>query len=142
MEKGRYGRHVVQSTTSEQPATYDAYLFDLDGTLINSIDLILASFHHTRKVHFGDRLPDEYWVRGIGTRLTEQLSSMATDEKQLNSLVETYKEHNIANHDSLVQPYPGAIQTVRELAERGLRLALVTSKSQIGAERSLRFMGP
>jgi pyrophosphatase PpaX len=38
---------------------FDAYLFDLDGTLMDSTKLILESFHHTRRVHFGDRLPDD-----------------------------------------------------------------------------------
>ena len=41
-------------------------LFDLDGTLIDSIDLIVSSFDHTRKVHFGDELPRSYWISTIG----------------------------------------------------------------------------
>jgi hypothetical protein len=49
------------------------YLFDLDGTLLDSISLILTSFHHTSRVHLGRELPDSYWLEGTGTPLRDQL---------------------------------------------------------------------
>ena len=46
---------------------YDTVCFDLDGTLSDSIELILASYRHTMKVHLGKELPDELWLNGVGT---------------------------------------------------------------------------
>ena len=43
-------------------------IFDLDGTLIDSTELILESFHHTRQVHFGDRLSDDYYAATFGKK--------------------------------------------------------------------------
>ncbi|MDH5492531.1 MAG: HAD hydrolase-like protein, partial [Myxococcales bacterium] len=87
-----------------QPLPYAAYLFDLDGTLIDSIPLILASFEHTRRVHFGDALPAEHWLAGIGTPLRDQLGAMARSAEEREAMMETYIEHNLAHHDAWVEP--------------------------------------
>ena len=51
----------------------DTLLFDLDGTLIDSIPLIVASFRHTLQTHLGEAPSDAALVRGIGTPLRTQL---------------------------------------------------------------------
>lgn len=118
-----------------------AYLFDLDGTLLDSIDLILTSFHHTLRVHRDQQLPDSYWLKGIGTPLRDQLGTIAESPEELSGMLETYIEFNLANHDSLAKPYPGVVEVVRELERRGARLALVTSKLSRGAQHGLRLLG-
>lgn len=117
-----------------------AILFDLDGTLIDSIDLILKSFHHTTRTHFGDELSDAHWLGGIGTPLRDQLSSLATADTSLEQLLETYISFNLTEHDRLATPYSGVVETVRELHRRGTPMALVTSKLSRGAARGLRLL--
>ncbi|MEM7607305.1 MAG: HAD-IA family hydrolase [Myxococcota bacterium] len=119
---------------------YQTVLFDLDGTLLDSFGLILASFHHTRDVHFGDRLEDDFYLAGIGTTLRDQLGKMARSADELDAMIETYKTHNLASHDSHVRAYDGATETVRALEAANVKLAIVTGKMRAGARMGLRFL--
>jgi len=118
-----------------------AYLFDLDGTLIDSAELIFASYRHTLVTHRGTAPPDEYWLAGFGTPLRVQLAPFARDDGHLECLVETYREFNLARHDALVRPFPGIRGALDGLREGGAALALVTSKARAGAQRGLRVCG-
>ena len=53
-------------------------LFDLDGTLIDSVRLILDSYHHTLAAHGLPPRSDEEWLEGVGTPLTVQFASGRT----------------------------------------------------------------
>lgn len=116
------------------------YLFDLDGTLLDSIELILTSFHHTSRIHLGRELPDEYWLAGVGTPLRTALSRVADSEEELDTLLETYRSFNLDHHDQMARPYPGVVEVVRKLHRYGAKLALVTSKLSTGANRGLRLL--
>jgi pyrophosphatase PpaX len=116
---------------------YRVILFDLDGTLIDSIALILASFHHARRVHFGDRLPDSHYLATLGTTLRDVFTRMADTPEKAEALVSSYIDHNLKAHDSMVRPYPGIPETIRELRRRGARLGIVTSKLREHALRGL-----
>jgi pyrophosphatase PpaX len=120
---------------------FGAYLFDLDGTLIDSIALILASFHHTRQAHFGDRLPDDDYLATLGMPLRDSFAKMTTEAAPVEALVRTYVDFNLAKHDSMVTAYEGIVPVVHTLHERGARLAIVTSKMGNTAERGLRIAG-
>ena len=61
---------------------FPTYLFDLDGTLIDSIELILASFRHTMRTHLGTVPPDAEWRAGFGRPLRPQLARYARDRDQ------------------------------------------------------------
>lgn len=113
-------------------------VFDLDGTLIDSLGLILASYRHTMEAHLGRRLPDEMWVRGMGTPLAVQMLEFAKDERDADAMVRTYQDHNLANHDRLVRSYPGVRKVVGELRERGSTLAIATSKRAVATRLGLR----
>ena len=120
---------------------YDAVLYDLDGTLLDSFGLILESFRHTRRVHFGDVIDDTVFRDGIGTPLRAQLGTMARSEAELEAMMTTYVTHNLEHHDSLVAAYEGAVESVEALRASGIKLGLVTSKMRRGAEMGLRFLG-
>lgn len=113
-------------------------IFDLDGTLIDSLGLILASYRHTMETHLGRRLPDELWVQGMGTPLDVQMRGFARDDDEAEEMVRTYETHNLANHDDLVRPYPGVRDAVTELRARGFRLAIATSKRHEATRLGLR----
>ena len=116
------------------------YLFDLDGTLLDSIDLILTSFHHTSRVHLGRELPDAYWLAGVGTPLRTALRKVASSEAEAEAMLETYRDFNLEHHDRMAKPYPGVVDLVRRLHRDGAKLALVTSKLSIGAVRGLQLL--
>ncbi len=117
------------------------YLFDLDGTLLDSIALILTSFHHTSRIHLGRELPDSYWLEGTGTPLRDQLGKVARSKEELAAMLDTYLAYNLSHHDDMAKPYPGVVDVVRTLHARHAKLALVTSKMSTGADRGLRLLG-
>ena len=112
------------------------FLFDLDGTLIDSVRLILDSYHHTLAAHGLPPRSDEEWLRGVGTPLTVQLAEWG-DQGMLDALIATYREYNLANHDRMVTVYPGIVAAVEAIRRAGCTTGLVTSKNRPGALRGL-----
>ena len=120
---------------------FTTVLFDLDGTLIDSIRLILDSYHHTLAVHRETPRSDDYWLAGLGTPLRVQFQPWAHDADQLEAMVATYREYNLSHHDSMVTAYPGIVAAVRAIKRAGYRTGLVTSKNKPGALKGLRLVG-
>lgn len=116
-------------------------LFDLDGTLIDSAELILDSFRHTMRVHLGRVPPDAEWLRTMGQPLEAQFLDFARGPAEAAAMLATYLEHNAAAHDRLLRPFPGVREYVGGLADRGYRLGIVTSKRRESALRGLRGCG-
>jgi len=117
------------------------FLFDLDGTLIDSIELILRSYRHTMRTHRGVEPPDDVWMEGLGTPLWVQFRQWTEDETEIRAMVDTYRTYNLAHHDELVRPYDGVVAEVRRLRAGGKALGLVTSKMRGGALKGLRLAG-
>jgi len=117
-----------------------AVLFDLDGTLIDSVPLIVESMQHAFEGR--TRAPTvEEWVARIGTPLEGMIRAWAEDEVDLAALKERYKEHQRAHHDARVTAFPGVPELLERLAARGTAMAVVTSKLESSATRSLAFLG-
>ncbi len=114
------------------------FLFDLDGTLIDSIELILRSYRHTLRIHRGEEPSDDVWMTGLGTPLWVQFQRFTDDPAEIAAMVATYRAYNLAHHDEMVRPYAGVAEAVRGLRARGKTLGLVTSKMRSGALRGLR----
>jgi pyrophosphatase PpaX len=118
-----------------------ALLFDLDGTLIDSIELILGSARHAF-VGFAGRIPtDEEWRAGIGRPLQAVLREYAGDDLEAERLFQRYRAYQLEHHDRLVRPYEGIVDTLAGLADAGHEMALVTSKADWLAEKALRHVG-
>jgi len=117
------------------------FLFDLDGTLIDSIELILRSYRHTMRLHRGQEPSDDVWMQGLGTPLWVQFRQFTDDDAEIEAMVATYRAYNLAHHDEMVRPYDGVVEAVRALRDRGKTLGLVTSKMRSGAVRGLRVAG-
>lgn len=119
----------------------DTVLFDLDGTLIDSIELIRQSYWHTFRVHFARDPETADWLSGLGRPLAWQFGQWTADPEEVQAMIRTYRAHNLAHHDQMVTAFPGALQAVRTLADRGVRLGVVTSKLRAGALRGLQQAG-
>ena len=119
----------------------DICLFDLDGTLIDSTELILESYRHTLRKHHGTVPPDEVWLAGLGTPLRAQFRVATDDLAEIERMVETYREFNFAHHDNMVRPFPGIPAAVSALKAGGMTLGVVTSKARTGLHRGLSVCG-
>ncbi|MFV1988505.1 MAG: HAD family hydrolase [Gemmatimonadota bacterium] len=116
---------------------HDVMLFDLDGTLVDSADLILESYRHTMRTHFDEVPPDEVWLASFGTPLRAQFRQFVDSAEEVQQLVSTYVEHNLRVHADLIRPFDGMRGTLETLLERGSRLGIVTSKAKRGTAASL-----
>jgi len=123
--------------------TLTTFLFDLDGTIIDSIELILRSYRHTMALHRSNEPmpPDDVWIKGLGTPLWAQFGQITEDKEEIEAMVRTYRTYNLTHHDALVKPYEGVVDEIRRLKKYGKKLGLVTSKLRDGAMRGLRISG-
>jgi pyrophosphatase PpaX len=101
-------------------------LFDLDGTLIDSGAMILASMRHAAETVLERRIPDEELMAAVGgPGLVAQMRSLDPDHAE--ELVRVYREHNEPLHEEL-QACVGVLEVLPELTRRGARLGIVTAK--------------
>src|SRR4051794_5042843 len=112
-----------------------AILFDLDGTLIDSITLILNSMKYAFAKLERVAPSDEEWSAGIGIPLFRMFERYAHDAADCKALIGAYREYQMEHHDRLVTCYEDVIDTVATLRSRGHPLAIVTSKSEYLALR-------
>ncbi|HUQ49029.1 MAG TPA: HAD-IA family hydrolase [Gemmatimonadaceae bacterium] len=117
-----------------------AVLFDLDGTLVDTIGLLLECVHHSFKGR--DPAPtDEEWIAGIGTPLRKQLGAYVSTEQEIDDLVDRYRTYQRIHHDRMTNAYPGVMDTLTELERRGHPMGVVTSKSNEMMDRGIAHTG-
>ena len=117
-----------------------AVLFDLDGTLIDTIGLLLDCARHT----FHGRTPaptDEEWIAGIGTPLQKQFAAYTTSEEEVEELTQRYRAFQREHHDRLTAAFPGVLDVLDELEAKGHPMGIVTSKSNEMMDRGLEWVG-
>lgn len=121
---------------------YDTILFDLDGTLLNTRELINRSFVHTFE-HFRPEhiLTDAELDSFFGPSLKQTFSKYSSDENEIEQMIQYYREYNVATHDELVTAFPGAKQLIRTLARKGYKLGIVSSKKKDLVEHGLELFG-
>ena len=126
------------ATRSARP---HAILFDLDGTLVDSITLIIESARYAFGKLGREWISDAVWREGIGIPLPTMFMRHARDEAERDALIAAYREYQLEHHDRLVRCYEDVVDTVGELRARGHELAVVTSKSEWLAYRALALVG-
>jgi pyrophosphatase PpaX len=107
---------------------YETVLFDLDGTLIDSGDLILASFRHATRSVLGRVIPDEVLMANVGGHGIEA-QMREFDANRADELVRVYREHNTGIYDG-VKAFPGIEGLLERLHAEGRKLGVVTVKSR------------
>jgi pyrophosphatase PpaX len=105
---------------------FSAVLFDLDGTVIDSGAIILASMRHAAKEVLGEEPSDELLMAAVGgPGLEAQMQALAPDH--VDELVTVYRAHNEPLHEQLVC-CAGIDDLLVRLKDEGRRLGIVTAK--------------
>jgi pyrophosphatase PpaX len=105
---------------------YPVVLFDLDGTVVDSGAIILASMRHATREVLGTEHSDEELMRAVGgPGLEAQMAAFAPD--RIDELVRVYRAHNEPLHDDL-EACLGMEDVLVRLHDEGRRLGIVTAK--------------
>lgn len=117
-----------------------AALFDLDGTLLDTRDMILTSFRYAYKSVFGEEQtpPDEQLLSLIGIPLKQQMEMISPEHSA--ELFDAYHEKNREIHDSMLKGFSGTAEALERIKNAGLRMAVVTSKRHMPAVKGLERM--
>jgi pyrophosphatase PpaX len=105
---------------------YPVVLFDLDGTVIDTGSIILASMRHAAETVIGGSYTDEQLMAAVGGPGLEA-QMQALDPERVDELVRVYRAHNEPLHDT-ISVFEGMPAVLDELADRGHRLGIVTAK--------------
>ena len=108
---------------------YESILFDLDGTLLNTNELILHTFNYTLQEILGITVPKEQIYATFGRPLREIMVEF--DAERADLLLTTYRAYNAQIHDEYVTLFDQVEETLAKLKDLGLKLSVVTSKKAI-----------
>ena len=104
-------------------------LFDLDGTVIDSGAIILASMRHAAESVVGGTYSDAELMQAVGgPGLEAQMAAL--DPNCVDELVRVYREHNEPLHDTL-ECCVGMDDVLAKLKDEGRRLGIVTAKRRL-----------
>lgn len=116
---------------------YRTYIFDLDGTLLDTLeDLYLSVNHALRLMKMPERTMDEIrWFVGNGVRrLVERSVSADCSKEQLEETYRLFKEYYLLHGEEHTKPYPQIIEMLTELRQRGIRTGVVSNKFQAATD--------
>jgi len=119
------------------PRRLPAILFDLDGTLIDSTALILASARHAFDGVSAHSYTEPEWLTGMGMPLRTQVARFAASEAEVELVIARYQAFQDVHHDELVTAFHDAAATLDELRRRGHPMAIVTGKGGVMARHGL-----
>ena len=114
-------------------------IFDLDGTLANTIPLIVASYQHAFRTVLGEEVDDRRARAWIGRPLLPALLEESPEHG--HALDEEYRRWNLANTSRLIEQYPGVPGLLSALADAGVVTAVATSKRRLTARLALEGVG-
>ena len=114
-------------------------VFDLDGTLADTIDLIVESYQHAFRSILG-REEDPAVIRSwIGRPLLSAFRDHSPEHA--DELYETYLAWNADNTERLIRGYDGVREVLRDLAGSGVHVGVATSKRRESAQQAMDLLG-
>ena len=114
-----------------------AALFDFDGTLVDTTEMIHQSMRHAASSVLGrDDIPRETLLANVGQPLPRQMELIDAERAEL--LLQAYRSHHEEHHDALIGEFPGIEESLSRLRSAGTKVAVVTSKRRASVEMALK----
>jgi len=124
---------------SSSSSGFDPVVFDLDGTVVDTVELIVESFRFATRTVLGEVLPDDVIIAGVGQPLMFQMERLSEEHAQ--ELCDVYREYNHRRHDELIRGYDGVAELLEGLKAANRRLGIVTSNSRDTTRMAFRAVG-
>lgn len=115
-------------------------LFDFDGTLVNTNDVILASWQHTYKHYCGHEVDEDRITACFGEPLLVTMAREFPDVDPEESAA-VYRKFQVENADKLVTIFPGIVELLDTLKKEGYVMGIVTSRTRESALRYMNMLG-
>lgn len=115
-------------------------LFDLDGTIVDTNELIIQTFLHVLKGHVPPDFSREQIIPHMGTPLDYQMR-LFTGRDDVAEFTAAYRSYNRDKHDELVKEFPHVKEVIERLHRHGVRMGVVTTKIRETTERALKMFG-
>ena len=113
-----------------------AVLFDFDGTLVDTTEMIHQSMKHATSSVLGrEDIPRETLLANVGQPLPRQMELIDAEKAEL--LLEAYRSHHEQHHDALIGEFPVVEESLARLGSAGIKVAVVTSKRRLSVEMAL-----
>ena len=117
-------------------------LFDADGTLIDTYDIILTSMRYAVNDVLGCSLDDAELMAGVGTPLYDQmLHFTGGDAARATEITQIYRDHNDGVHDARIRAFGDTKAALERFQAAGIPMGVVTSKRHAMAQRGLEMSG-
>jgi len=132
-KEGRIVNHIDKTVTFKEVFSKkkDIIIFDLDGTLLDTLDDLMNAVNHALKLHNYPTRDREFVRLAIGngtTMLIKRCAPEGTSEEERDELLNDFRKYYFAHVNDNTKPYPGNYAALRELKRRGYRLAVATNK--------------
>lgn len=113
-------------------------LFDFDGTLLDTNELIMRTFEHVLNKHYPGKYTRTDILPFLGPTLDETFGSI--DAEKSEQLIREYRAWNIAHHDELSKEFDGVSATLQLLKAEGFKMAIVSTKKNDVVEKGLNLL--
>lgn len=124
---------------------YGAYIFDLDGTLLDTLGDLAASVNYALRTH---RMPEHsiddvrcYVGNGV-RKLMERAIPDGASNPDFEATFVTFRQHYMAHSLDTTKPYDGIPETLQALKAKGCRLAVVSNKMMAATQELCRHFFP
>ena len=120
--------------------SYKLYLFDLDGTLIDSDQMLIETFHELYKIYRPGYMPEDSYIRTFsGPQITETLSKEFPNEDQTKMMNE-YRERSRKYYDQYVRLFPNVMKMLEMLKNKGIKFGIITNKHRYATQYTYKLL--
>lgn len=120
---------------------YNTILFDLDGTLLYTLEDLTDSLNHTLALYHKETHPIENVRRFVGNglkKLVERALPLGLDDPLFDDIFKDFVAYYNTHNQIKTRPYDGVIETTEKLSEIGIQMAIVTNKGQTASNMLLK----